>query len=99
MIEDALHVETDEIRFTLNVHMLVPQPPVPVHGIAGRYAAALYMAGARAKKLDVIDKDLSKVRTLVAIMHLANFAWTYVPSILCVSCMMCPSCSHANHPK
>jgi F0F1-type ATP synthase delta subunit len=34
---------------------------MPVHGIAGRYAAALYMAGARAKKLDVIDKDLSKV--------------------------------------
>ena len=46
--------------------MCVLQPPVPVHGIAGRYAAALYMAGARAKKLDVIDKDLSKARTLTA---------------------------------
>jgi F-type H+-transporting ATPase subunit O len=34
---------------------------MPVHGIAGRYAAALYMAGSKAKKLDVIDKDLAKI--------------------------------------
>jgi len=45
------------------MNLYVLQPPMPVHGIAGRYAAALYMAGSRAKKLDIIDKDLSKVRS------------------------------------
>lgn len=36
-------------------------PPVPVHGTAGRYAAALYMAGAKADKLDEIEEDLDQI--------------------------------------
>ena len=36
-------------------------PSVPTHGTYGRYALALYMAGQKAGKLDVIDKDLQQV--------------------------------------
>ena len=43
-------------------HDVLLQPPVPVHGTAGRYAAALYIAGAKAKKIDAIDKDLQQAR-------------------------------------
>ena len=36
-------------------------PSVPTHGTYGRYALALYMAGQKVGKLDVIDKDLQQV--------------------------------------
>ena len=34
---------------------------MPTHGTHGRYALALYMAGQKAGKLDVLDKDLQQV--------------------------------------
>ena len=42
------------------------QPPVPVHGTEGRYAAALYMAGKRANKLDQVAKDLEEVSLAIS---------------------------------
>ena len=36
-------------------------PSVPTHGTHGRYALALYMAGQKAGKLEVLDKDLQQV--------------------------------------
>ncbi|CAB3408820.1 unnamed protein product [Caenorhabditis bovis] len=37
--------------------------PIQVHGIEGRYAAALYSAGHKQNKLDQIAQDLSNVRS------------------------------------
>lgn len=37
------------------------KPPVPVFGIEGRYAHALYSAATKSQKLDTVDKDLKKV--------------------------------------
>jgi len=40
------------------------KPPAQVHGIEGRYAAALYSAASKAQKLDAVEKDLKSVRKL-----------------------------------
>jgi F-type H+-transporting ATPase subunit O len=39
-------------------------PPVPVFGLEGRYASALYSAAAKQKKLDAIDADFQKLDRL-----------------------------------
>uniref|UniRef100_A0A1I7WNP7 Oligomycin sensitivity conferral protein n=1 Tax=Heterorhabditis bacteriophora TaxID=37862 RepID=A0A1I7WNP7_HETBA len=38
--------------------------PIQVHGIEGRYAAALYSAAHKQNKLDQVDKDLQTVRDI-----------------------------------
>lgn len=38
-----------------------PQPPIQVYGLEGRYATALYSAASKQKKLDQIEKELSRV--------------------------------------
>lgn len=38
----------------------------PQHGVAGRYAAALYMAAAKADKLGAVEGELAQVAALVA---------------------------------
>ncbi|KAK2522046.1 Atp5o [Columba livia] len=42
-----------------------PQPPIQVYGLEGRYATALYSAASKQKKLDQIEKELSRVATLL----------------------------------
>ncbi|XP_074852599.1 ATP synthase peripheral stalk subunit OSCP, mitochondrial isoform X2 [Carettochelys insculpta] len=40
-------------------------PPIQVYGMEGRYATALYSAASKQKKLDQIEKELSRVSTLL----------------------------------
>lgn len=37
------------------------QPPIQVYGLEGRYATALYSAASKQKKLDQVEKELSRV--------------------------------------
>eukprot|EP00850_Spirogloea_muscicola_P012225 SM000078S22084 [mRNA] locus=s78:305941:307019:+ [translate_table: standard] len=34
------------------------QPPIPLYGVAGKYAGALYVAAAKAKEFDKVEKEL-----------------------------------------
>jgi len=38
------------------------RPPIPVHGVEGRYAAALYSAAHKQKVLEAVEKDLKAIR-------------------------------------
>ncbi|VDK77375.1 unnamed protein product [Litomosoides sigmodontis] len=38
--------------------------PIQVHGVGGRYAAALYSAAIKDKNLDAIDKDLKSLQNI-----------------------------------
>lgn len=40
------------------------KPPFPLFGIEGRYTTALYSAGYKQKKLDLIEADLKKITEL-----------------------------------
>ena len=40
------------------------KPPLPLFGVEGRYATALYSAGYKQKKLDSIEADLKKITEL-----------------------------------
>lgn len=40
------------------------RPPVMVHGIEGRYAAALYSAAYKQKKLEAVEGDLKKIKQI-----------------------------------
>ena len=37
------------------------KPPISMHGIDGRYAAALYSAASKKNALDTVDKNLKKL--------------------------------------
>ncbi|XP_075767424.1 ATP synthase peripheral stalk subunit OSCP, mitochondrial [Pelodiscus sinensis] len=41
------------------------KPPIQVYGMEGRYATALYSAASKQKKLDQVEKELSRVSTLL----------------------------------
>uniref|UniRef100_A0A452GZ82 ATP synthase peripheral stalk subunit OSCP, mitochondrial n=1 Tax=Gopherus agassizii TaxID=38772 RepID=A0A452GZ82_9SAUR len=41
------------------------KPPIQVYGLEGRYATALYSAASKQKKLDQVEKELSRVSTLL----------------------------------
>ncbi|KAJ1113176.1 hypothetical protein NDU88_001431 [Pleurodeles waltl] len=41
------------------------RPPITVFGLEGRYATALYSAASKEKKLDQVEKDLTRVSALV----------------------------------
>ncbi|XP_040194849.1 ATP synthase subunit O, mitochondrial [Rana temporaria] len=41
------------------------RPPIQVYGLEGRYATALYSAAFKEKKLDQVEKDLTRVLALV----------------------------------
>nr|XP_005303393.1 ATP synthase subunit O, mitochondrial [Chrysemys picta bellii] len=41
------------------------KPPIQVYGLEGRYATALYSAASKQKKLDQVEKELSRVLTLL----------------------------------
>ncbi|XP_034971439.1 ATP synthase subunit O, mitochondrial [Zootoca vivipara] len=41
------------------------QPPIQVYGLEGRYATALFSAASKQKKLDQIEKELTRVLTLL----------------------------------
>lgn len=41
------------------------RPPISVFGLEGRYATALYSAASKEKKLDQVEKDLTRVSALV----------------------------------
>ncbi|XP_060090295.1 ATP synthase subunit O, mitochondrial [Heteronotia binoei] len=41
------------------------RPPIQVYGLEGRYATALYSAASKQKKLDQIEKELSRVSALI----------------------------------
>ncbi|KAL8190558.1 UNVERIFIED_CONTAM: ATP synthase subunit O, mitochondrial [Gekko kuhli] len=41
------------------------QPPIQVYGLEGRYATALYSAASKQKKLDQIEKEMSRVSALI----------------------------------
>jgi len=40
-------------------------PPIHVFGIEGRYAHAIYSAATKEKKLEVVEKDLKEIQTLL----------------------------------
>lgn len=40
---------------------LLPQPPIQVYGLEGRYATALYSAASKQKKLEQVEKELTRV--------------------------------------
>lgn len=42
----------------------IVQLPVQVHGIEGKYAAALYTSALKNKSLDAVDKDLAQIKNL-----------------------------------
>ncbi|CAL1297199.1 unnamed protein product [Larinioides sclopetarius] len=42
------------------------KPPVPVFGIAGRYATALYSAAMKEKKMDAVEKDVKDLNVVMA---------------------------------
>lgn len=42
------------------------KPPIQVFGIEGRYATALYSAASKSKKLEVVDKDMKKLESLMS---------------------------------
>ncbi|XP_078513056.1 ATP synthase peripheral stalk subunit OSCP, mitochondrial [Lissotriton helveticus] len=48
----------------MNVAKLI-RPPISVFGLEGRYATALYSAASKEKKLDQVEKDLTRVSALV----------------------------------
>uniref|UniRef100_A0A8C3NZ60 ATP synthase peripheral stalk subunit OSCP, mitochondrial n=1 Tax=Cyanoderma ruficeps TaxID=181631 RepID=A0A8C3NZ60_9PASS len=39
---------------------LLPQPPIQVYGLEGRYATALYSAASKQKKLEQVEKELTR---------------------------------------
>ncbi|XP_075710700.1 ATP synthase peripheral stalk subunit OSCP, mitochondrial [Rhinoderma darwinii] len=41
------------------------RPPIQVYGLEGRYATALYSAASKEKKLDQVEKELTRVSTLI----------------------------------
>ncbi|OCT91261.1 ATP synthase subunit O, mitochondrial [Xenopus laevis] len=41
------------------------KPPIQVYGLGGRYATALYSAATKEKKLEQVEKDLTRVSTLL----------------------------------
>nr|XP_033806314.1 ATP synthase subunit O, mitochondrial [Geotrypetes seraphini] len=41
------------------------KPPIQVYGLEGRYATALYSAASKQKKLEQVEKELSRVSALV----------------------------------
>ncbi|XP_035228177.1 ATP synthase subunit O, mitochondrial-like [Stegodyphus dumicola] len=41
------------------------KPPVPVFGVEGRYATALYSAAMKEKKLDAVEKDIKDLKVLL----------------------------------
>ncbi|KAK4833049.1 hypothetical protein QYF61_027551 [Mycteria americana] len=41
------------------------KPPIQVYGLEGRYATALYSAATKQKKLEQVEKELSRVSTLL----------------------------------
>nr|XP_006126080.1 ATP synthase subunit O, mitochondrial [Pelodiscus sinensis] len=45
--------------------VLFLKPPIQVYGMEGRYATALYSAASKQKKLDQVEKELSRVSTLL----------------------------------
>jgi F-type H+-transporting ATPase subunit O len=48
-----------------NFHSKLVTPPVHLFGIEGRYAHALYSAATKEKKLDVVEKDIKDIQTLL----------------------------------
>ncbi|GFR11372.1 ATP synthase subunit O, mitochondrial [Trichonephila clavata] len=42
------------------------KPPVPVFGVEGRYATALYSAAMKEKKIDAVEKDIKDLKDLLA---------------------------------
>lgn len=40
------------------------RPPIQTYGIEGKYAASLYTASYKKQSLDLVDKDLQKVKEL-----------------------------------
>ncbi|RLV62347.1 hypothetical protein DV515_00019410, partial [Chloebia gouldiae] len=40
----------------------LPQPPIQVYGLEGRYATALYSAASKQKKLEQVEKELTRPR-------------------------------------
>ncbi|NWJ09069.1 ATPO synthase, partial [Crypturellus undulatus] len=52
-------------RRGLSTAALSPQPPIQVYGLEGRYATALYSAASKQKKLEQVEKELSRVWTLM----------------------------------
>ncbi|XP_073473269.1 ATP synthase subunit O, mitochondrial [Aquarana catesbeiana] len=60
----SLKVRAFSTSVTRPVARLV-RPPIQVYGLEGRYATALYSAASKEKKLDQVEKDLTRVLTLV----------------------------------
>ncbi|GIY91643.1 ATP synthase subunit O, mitochondrial [Caerostris extrusa] len=42
------------------------KPPVPVFGVEGRYATALYSAAMKEKKIDAVEKDIKDLKNLMS---------------------------------
>ena len=40
------------------------RPPIQVHGVEGRYAAALYSSGFKQKSLETFDKELHAIKDI-----------------------------------
>ncbi|XP_077336072.1 ATP synthase peripheral stalk subunit OSCP, mitochondrial [Lithobates pipiens] len=60
----SLKVRSFSTSVTRPVARLV-RPPIQVYGLEGRYATALYSAASKEKKLDQVEKDLTRVLALV----------------------------------
>ncbi|XP_003219051.2 ATP synthase subunit O, mitochondrial [Anolis carolinensis] len=61
LVQKVRHFSTSLVR---PVSKLV-QPPIQVYGLEGRYATALYSAASKQKKLENVEKELTRVLTLM----------------------------------
>jgi F-type H+-transporting ATPase subunit O len=48
-----------------NFHSKLVTPPIHLFGIEGRYAHALYSAASKEKKLDIVEKDIKDLQTVL----------------------------------
>ncbi|XP_039174697.1 ATP synthase subunit O, mitochondrial [Crotalus tigris] len=48
------------------------QPPIQIYGLEGRYATALYSAASKQKKLDQVEKELTRVLAIMKDPKLSN---------------------------
>ncbi|XP_035249570.1 ATP synthase subunit O, mitochondrial-like [Anguilla rostrata] len=50
------------------------KPPIQVYGVEGRYATALFSAASKQKNLELVEKELAHVSTLIADPKLSSIA-------------------------
>lgn len=88
-------IEIDSFVLCINFYTLYffpLKPPIQVFGLEGRYATALYSAASKQKKLDQVEKELTRVLVMwfyIVLLHTistedadASPVFTYAVSFL-----------------